>query len=172
MKRLDLNLQFMSPAHWVSIVNVFLSVPPGPLTFYDVDKRDILLRYLVTRVKSTEQDPDARWIATSNDYLDRIKVVFRRLYNVKMVDSINGVCNDSSSRSLAVMLPISEWLSPDFLQIQHKKIKRASPYCANEIWELEELQYIIKYECLSRILLSTGSIVSDTNAKCDSWFLW
>ena len=31
MKRLDLDLQYMSPAHRVSIVNVYFSNPPGSL---------------------------------------------------------------------------------------------------------------------------------------------
>ena len=36
--------------------------------------------------------------------------------------------------------------TPDFLKIPKKKTKRLSPYSETEIWEKDELQFIIKYE--------------------------
>jgi integrase/recombinase XerD len=47
---------------------------------YITKKEDILL-YLQTKIKSTEEDPDQKWITTYNDYLHRIKHFFRWLHN-------------------------------------------------------------------------------------------
>ncbi len=43
-------------------------------------------------------------------------------------------------------MPHSEWKTPDFLKIRYKKAKRPSPYSATEVWELEELLTVVKYE--------------------------
>lgn len=49
-------------------------------------------------------------------------------------------------------LKINEGLEQEtpFAQIRKKKTKRLSPYGENEIWELDELQTIIKYESQKR----------------------
>lgn len=41
---------------------------------------------------------------------------------------------------------MSEWQTPAFLQIKKRKSKRSSPYSATEIWELDEVLTIVKYE--------------------------
>jgi integrase/recombinase XerD len=41
---------------------------------------------------------------------------------------------------------MSEWQTPPFAQIKKRKSKRASPYSATEIWELDEVLTIVKYE--------------------------
>jgi integrase/recombinase XerD len=106
-------------------------------TFFDVNKRDIFLRYLETKMKTKDVDPDGKWITTWNDYLARIKLFYRWVYNYQ-------------SKKDNERLPLADWKTPDFLQIRYKKTQRASPYSATEVWELEELLTIVKYESQQR----------------------
>lgn len=39
-----------------------------------------------------------------------------------------------------------EWITPDFVKIKQKNSNRLSPYSETEIWDLEELLTIVKYE--------------------------
>src|SRR5215207_1677154 len=45
---------------------------------------------------------------------------------------------------------ISNWITPDFVNINKKKTKRLSPYNELEIWDKEELLTIVKYEPYKR----------------------
>jgi integrase/recombinase XerD len=45
---------------------------------------------------------------------------------------------------------MEEWETPEFVRIRKKKTKRDSPYSEAEIWELDELLTIIKYEPYTR----------------------
>ncbi len=56
------------------------------------------------------------------------------------------------------------WTTPDFMKIKRKQSKRISPYMANEIWEKEELQIIIKYE-LSRRNKAIIALLWDLDAR-------
>lgn len=102
-------------------------------TFFDIDKRETILKFLDTKMKSKEADPEGKWITTWNDYLDRIKVFYRWLFNYQTIDEKKR-------------LPPEDWTTPDFIKIKHRKTQRISPYSANEIWELEDLLTIVKYE--------------------------
>src|SRR5215208_3042175 len=56
----------------------------GPdVTFYDVKRKEQITKFLDTKIKSIEEDPDRKWITTWNDYLNDIKYFFRWLYNNK-----------------------------------------------------------------------------------------
>jgi hypothetical protein len=101
--------------------------------FYDVNEREVILKYLNTKMKSEDINPEGKWITTWNDYLDRTKVFYRWLYNYQMVDEKKR-------------LPPEDWETPEFMRIKHRKTQRMSPYTANEIWELEDLLTIVKYE--------------------------
>ena len=105
-------------------------------SFYDIRTKDKITDFLDTKIKDNVTDPDKRWITTWNDYLGDLKYLFRWLHNYKLrLDQ--GLEPNSSP---------SEWETPSFAQIRKKKTKRLSPYGENEIWELDELQTIIKYE--------------------------
>ena len=104
-------------------------------SFYDIRTKDKIIGFLDTKMKDTVTDPEKRSITTWNDYLGDLKYLFRWLHNYKvMIDQ--GLEPNSSP---------SEWETPPFAQIKKKKTKRLSPYLENEIWELDELQAIIKY---------------------------
>lgn len=105
----------------------------GSTTFFDIDNRETILKYLDTKMKSKETDPEGKWITTWNDYLDRIKVFYRWIYNYHNVDEKKRLSPD-------------DWTTPDFIKIKHRKTQRVSPYSANEIWELDDLLTIVKYE--------------------------
>jgi integrase/recombinase XerD len=107
----------------------------GPeTTFYQISTKEQVTKFLDTKVRSNSEDPDQRWITTWNDYLVRIKHFFRWLNN----------CKVKLDRSIT--LSSSEWSTPSFVNIKKKKTKRLSPFGEHEIWEIEDLRTVIKYE--------------------------
>lgn len=107
--------------------------------FATISKKELILSYLDTKIKSKEDDPDGRWMRTWNDYLQRIKYFFRWLHNEKL-----GLNKDEGS------LEPSDWITPSFLKIKEKRSKRISPYLETEIWDKEDFQTVIRYEPLKR----------------------
>jgi integrase/recombinase XerD len=107
----------------------------GETSFYDVNKKEQIIVFLETKAKSIEVDPDKKWITTWNDYLWRIKYLFRWLHNCKVI-------NEKGEEPLSV----SDWKTPAFVAIKKKKTKRLSPYLETELWEKDELLLVIKYE--------------------------
>ena len=105
----------------------------GPLSFYEVRKRDQIISFLNKKIKTIDQDPDKRWITTWNHYLNRIKLFERWLYNCHLKNSQGFQENE-------------EWITPEFCKIKPKQTKRISPYLESEIWDRQELVTIIKYE--------------------------
>ena len=45
---------------------------------------------------------------------------------------------------------MSDWKTPEFMQIKQKKTKRVSPYSESELWEKEDILLITKYESYKR----------------------
>jgi integrase/recombinase XerD len=107
--------------------------------FSSMSKKDEIMAFLDTKIKSKELDPDKKWMRTWNDYVQRIKYFYRWLYNEKQ----------RLDKDLEPM-EISDWATPSFVMIKEKKSKRISPYLESEIWDIEELQAIIKYEQFKR----------------------
>ncbi|HEX5185964.1 MAG TPA: hypothetical protein VFV86_03650 [Nitrososphaeraceae archaeon] len=87
-------------------------------TFIEVNDSETILAFLDIKRKSKEEDPEQKWITTWNDYLWRIKMFYRWLYNAKLKGNNNqtNYCN------------ISNWKTPEFVNINKKKTKRLSPY--------------------------------------------
>jgi hypothetical protein len=106
-------------------------------SFYNIKKKEQIIAFLDTKIKSTEQDPDKKWITTWNHYLHRIKLFLRWLYNQR-----GKQLNDGESQS--------DWQTPDFARIKGKRIKRVSPYLESEIWERDEILFVTKYEPYKR----------------------
>ena len=71
------------------------------ITFYDINKKEQIIAFLDTKIKSSDQDPDKRWITTWNHYLHRIKLFFRWLYNQR-------------GKQLDDQTLQSNWKTPDF----------------------------------------------------------
>ncbi|HET9807119.1 MAG TPA: hypothetical protein VFP49_09440 [Nitrososphaeraceae archaeon] len=101
-------------------------------SFYDINKKEQVLEFLNTKVKSYNEDPDKRWITTWNNYLNRLRLFYRWLYN-----------HDNNTDH-------ENWQTPEFVRIKNKRSKRVSPYLESEIWEKDELLSIIKYEPYKR----------------------
>ena len=59
-------------------------------SFLDINKKEQILEFLNTKVKSYGEDPDKRWITTWNNYLVRIKYFFRWMYNIKVREHHNN----------------------------------------------------------------------------------
>src|SRR5215469_39016 len=54
--------------------NMAFAIFLGPnVTFYDIRTRQGITRFLDTKIKSADIDPDKKWITTWNDYLNDIK---------------------------------------------------------------------------------------------------
>lgn len=105
-------------------------------TFYQISTRAQVTKFLDTKIRSVSDDPDKRWITTWNDYLVRIKHFFRWLHNYRIRLDQNP---DQSSAS-------TDWQTPSFVNIKKKRTKRLSPYGEHQIWDIEELKTVIKYE--------------------------
>jgi integrase/recombinase XerD len=97
-------------------------------SFFDIKTRQEVLSFLDNKVKTSEEDPDKKWITTWNNYLNRMRLFYRWLYNRS---------NDTDHEN---------WETPEFFRIKTKKSKRVSPYLESEIWEKDELLTIVKYE--------------------------
>ena len=115
------------------------------ISFLDIKRRDQILIFLDSKIKSAEEDPDGRWITTWNHYLSHLKYFFRWLYNIYK--------NSKSSQNIAIdnivtTYPLSydDWETPAFIQIKKKKTKRASPYLETELWDRDELLCMLNYE--------------------------
>jgi integrase/recombinase XerD len=102
-------------------------------TFYDIKSKEQITAFLDTKIKSRE-DPDKRWITTWNHYLHRVKLFFRWLYNARGKEV-------SSENTLS-----SEWETPIFVKIKGKITKRHSPYLETELWDRDEILFIVKFE--------------------------
>ncbi len=46
----------------------------GPISFYDVRNKELIISFLNGKIKSQEVDPYKKWITTWNHYLNRIKL--------------------------------------------------------------------------------------------------
>jgi integrase/recombinase XerD len=110
---------------------------PG-IKFYEIKKKEQILAFLNTKIKDPNHDPEKRWITTWNHYLNRIRLFFRWLYNYRSKD-----LHDNE-------ITPSEWKTPELVKIKSKKTKRQSPYLETEIWDRDEILYIIKYEPYTR----------------------
>jgi integrase/recombinase XerD len=116
----------------LKVVITFSNFIGKDTSFLDIIKKEQILDFLNTKVKNYDEDPDKRWITTWNNYLNRLRLFYRWLYNHK---------NDTDHEN---------WQTPEFIKIKNKKSKRISPYLESEIWEKDELLSIIKYESYKR----------------------
>ena len=106
------------------------------LNLTQIDSSEDIILFFDGRKRSKEQDPDKKWITPWNDYLWRIKIFYRWYYNAKVLK--NNIYD------------FRNWTSPAFINITKKKTKRLRPYSESEIWEKDELHFIIKYETSKR----------------------
>jgi hypothetical protein len=96
------------------------------VTFYDVQRKEVITAFLDTKIKSVEEDPDRKWITTWNDYLNDIKYFFRWLHN-------NKIENEHKEKEQIALSSSSDWETPPFARIKKKKTKRISPYLETEL---------------------------------------
>jgi hypothetical protein len=80
------------------------------IPFYEIQKKDELFSFLVTKIKNNDVDPEKKWITTWNDYLWRIKYFFRWFHNYKLV-----------KERAEEPTNISDWITPSFVSIKKKE---------------------------------------------------
>ena len=95
-------------------------------SFFDIQKKEQIVEFINTKVKNYGEDPDKRWITTWNNYLNRLRLFYRWLYNQKT--NINH----------------EKWQTPEFVRIKNKKSKRISPYLESKIWDQIEPDSALK----------------------------
>ena len=100
----------------IKLLHMFAKFIGESNTLYEVNNKETIFAFLDTKRKSKEEDPEQKCITTWNDYLWRLKMFYRWLYNVK----IKGV-------KLQNYNAISNWITPDVVNINKKKTKRLSP---------------------------------------------
>ena len=115
------------------------------MAFNEITGRNQITAFLNTKIKNKDTDPDEKWITTWNNYLNRIRLFYRWLYN-----------KDKSPDT-------SYWQTPNFIQIKSLKTKRISPYSENELWQKDELLTIIKYEPHAR---NKAAPCSNVGSQC------
>jgi hypothetical protein len=75
----------------LKVVIAFAHFLGANISFYNIEKKEQILGFLDTKKKSTEQDPDQRWITTWNHNLNRIKPFFDGLLtSTEMYQFLNG----------------------------------------------------------------------------------
>jgi integrase/recombinase XerD len=113
----------------------------GPsISFLDINENDLILAFLDSKLKATEDDPDKKSEVTWNDYLGRLKYFMRWLHN----------CRTKDGKENNPLTDPAYWETPSFMQIRKKKTKRLSPYSEMEIWDRDEILSIVKYEPYKR----------------------
>lgn len=100
-----------------SIINFENFFQPN-IPLKEIKKQDII-KFLDSKVKTPEMDPEKRWITTWNHYLSHLKFFFRWLYNEN-----NKTDGDDDEHSKS----IQDWATPNFIQIKQKKTKRLRAY--------------------------------------------
>ena len=105
--------------------------------FTEINKSELVLSFLNTKLRSPEDDPEKKSITTWNDYLHKIKHFLRWIHNIGTIQS-------------DVIIPTEEWCTPSFLKIKEKRTKIISPYLETELWEKEDILLITKYESYKR----------------------
>jgi hypothetical protein len=149
-------------------MNFESSLVDSKISLLDIQKKHQILSFLDSKIKSSEEDPDRRWITTWNHYLNHLKYFFRWLYNTHQNNN-----NDKTNyqyvgidNNVITTYPMTyeDWKTPSFIQIKKKKTKRTSPYLETELWEREELLSILKYEPSKRNK-SALALFWDLNAR-------
>ena len=113
-------------SNYLMILRLF-SVDVSEKELSEITREDVI-KFLDKRRKSTELDPDKKWVRTWNDYLNRL-IGFYRWH-----------ANHETSRDR------EDWNTPEpFNSIKKKKIKRDSSYTPNDVWEIDELLLAVKY---------------------------
>jgi hypothetical protein len=56
------------------------------IAFHDIQKKEQIIVFLNSKIKSVDEDPDKKSITTWNDYLGDIKYFFRWLYNKRKTE--------------------------------------------------------------------------------------
>src|SRR5215207_6428862 len=123
----------------IKLIHMFAKFIGESKTLHDIKDQETIVAFLDPRRKNKEEDPEQRWTTTWNDYLWRLKMFYRWLYNDKMKGDNHQEYDN-----------ISNWITPDVVNIDKKKTKRLSPYNESEIWDKEELLSIAKYESYKR----------------------
>ena len=125
-------LPLLSSHHPLNALSHHTLTTASGLTFYQISTKE-----QVTKLRELDQfrrTLSERWITTWNDYLVRIKHFFRWLHNCNFDQA-----KDHPSSS-------TDWYTPGFVNIKKERTKRLSPYGEHEIWDIKDLQTVIKYE--------------------------
>ena len=113
-RHLNNNLKVM-----LSFANYLDSDSENQVKFSDIKSSEIILRYLETKRKQKEDDPDQKWISTWNHYFHRIKHFFRWYYNsgYRILNKTSYDDNENHYQGNHIYEPENQnsWKTPEFL---------------------------------------------------------
>jgi hypothetical protein len=133
-----LNSNGVSESHQnnnLKVLTAFAHLLGPSISFLDIKEDDLILSFLDSKLRATEDDPDKKSIITWNDYLGRLKYFMRWLYN----------CRTKDGKEDDRLTDPAYWETPSFMQIRKKKTKRLSPYSETEIWDRDEILSVVTY---------------------------
>jgi hypothetical protein len=73
----------------VKLIYMFAKFLGESKIFNDVEDSETIMAFLDIKRKSKGEDPEQKWITTWNDYLWRLKMFYRWLYNIKLKGNNN-----------------------------------------------------------------------------------
>jgi len=112
--------------NYLTVLRLF-SVDNASENLDDITKEDVL-KFLDKRRKSSDDDPDKKWMRTWNDYFSRLIGFYKWLTN-----------RDSNTDR-------EDWHTPEPIKsIKKKKSKRKTSYSPNDVWTEDELLLAVKY---------------------------
>ena len=59
-------------------------------SFFDIKKKEQIVEFINTKVKSYGEDPDKRWITTWNNYINRLRLFYRWYITRKLILIMNS----------------------------------------------------------------------------------
>jgi hypothetical protein len=63
----------------IKVVIAFAKFLGPDISFYDIERKEQIIKFLDTKAKSAEEDPDKKWITTWNNYLHRSSSFIQKL---------------------------------------------------------------------------------------------
>lgn len=104
-----------------------------------VQKKEQVIAFLNTKIKNKEEDPEEKWITTWNDYLNRLRLFYRWLYNH---------VNDTDHQN---------YQTPEFIKIKNKEKKEFQKIDSSVILIfIFYLLYLFHYMCILSVYLSVS----------------
>jgi site-specific recombinase XerD len=103
----------------LKVIMNFDSSLDAKTSFLEIQSSGQILKFLDSKIKNGEEDPDRKWITTWNHYLSHLKYFFRWLYNIH--NKSNNSSHNETIDNISYPFSYEDWETPVFIQIKKKK---------------------------------------------------